>query len=373
MKSTSKNFRFNQFFSLSTDGEKTVSSSFFLQKRLNTLRQILFIFFIIAITVPTILHAKEPTREVQCFLKNLPPDLSLKQIAAMLDAQQGNSAQLNAIRNARPDVPPPMGIRVCNTTLNGVPVRIYFPEEALKKPLKTILYLHGGGWVIGNLKTCSRFCGALSAAGRVIVIAVDYRLAPEYPYPAALDDVMHVLEAVRSSVPILPSGIKNDPERIFLAGDSAGGNLAAVAALKEYDQTGRTPAGVLLFYPVTDISDRTSPSRRRYGKGYALDADVMDVFIDCYLPAGESIQEIRYLSPLKTDLSCFPPALIVTAEYDILHDQGCAFAEALKQSRRSVIHHDYKGAVHIFITVSGMDSFFQRAVHDAVAFLREFE
>ncbi len=345
----------------------------FVKKSRIFLMPLFFALVFPAASVPNFLNAAEAEQEVRLFLKNLPQDLSRKQIAAMQKAKQGNSAPLEAIRLARPDTPPPAGVRIRNTTLNGVPVRIYHPEKAPEKPLKTVLYLHGGGWVIGNLKTCSRFCGELCAAEKVIVIAVDYRLAPEHPYPAALEDVMRVLQAARSPLPDLPDDIKNDPERIFLAGDSAGGNLAAAAALKEYDQTGKTPAGVLLFYPVTDLSDRNSLSRQRYGKGYALDADLMDAFLDCYLPAGKQTHEIRYLSPLKTDLSSFPPALIVTSEYDILHDQGCAFAEALKQKKRRVIHHDYKGAVHIFITVPGMDSFFRRAVHDAASFLREFK
>ncbi len=289
----------------------------------------------------------------------------------MRKAREGDSSALDAIRNARPDTPPPAGIRIRNTELNGAPVRIYVPGSAAGETRKTLLYLHGGGWVLGSRKTCSRFCGALCAKAKVLVIAVEYRLAPEHPYPAALEDTMRVLQAVRSPLS-LPFGVKNDTGAVFLAGDSAGGNLAAAAALKEFDQRGNTPSGVLLFYPVTDLADRTSASRLRWGRGFALDADVMDAFLDCYLPAGKAIRSPRYLSPLHTDLSAFPPALIVTAEFDILHDQGVAFAEALKREKRFVIHHDYRGAVHIFITMPGMDSLFRRAVEDAADFLNQF-
>lgn len=312
--------------------------------------------------------ASEPAPEVKAFLRKLPPDFSQKQIQAMKNAEKGDFSALRKIRLGRPDTPSPKGIIARNTEWNGVPVRIYCPEKAKGKTLKTVLYLHGGGWVIGNLKTCSRFCGELSLTADAIVIAVDYRLAPEHPYPAALDDVMKILKAARSPLP-LPFGIKNDTKQVFLAGDSAGGNLSAAAALREYDRDKRTPAGLILFYPAVDLTDRDSASMKKYGKGYALDSDIMNAFIDCYLPGDRRLRAGRYVSPLKTDLSVFPPSLIVTAEFDVLHDQGKAFAEKLGKAGRRVIHRDYKGATHIFITVPGMDTFFNRAVKDAAEFL----
>ena len=254
----------------------------------------------------------------------------------------------------------------------GAVTGYYFSDPKLSEltgVMPLMIFCHGGGWVFGNMDFYSIFLSHLAEVTESAILLIDYRLAPKYKFPTAVEDCYDaVLWAAEGA-----KYWKIDTDRIFIAGDSAGGNLAAAAALKEYDQTGKTPAGVLLFYPVTDLSDRNSLSRQRYGKGYALDADLMDAFLDCYLPAGKQTHEIRYLSPLKTDLSSFPPALIVTSEYDILHDQGCAFAEALKQKKRRVIHHDYKGAVHIFITVPGMDSFFRRAVHDAASFLREFK
>jgi len=319
-----------------------------------------------------LLTASEVAPEVKAFLAKLPPDLSQKQIRAMKQAMNGNSAALRKIRLGRPDTPPPPGVLTQNTTVGGVPVRIYLPEKAKGKTLPLVIYLHGGGWVLGSRNTCSRFCGALTGRAGVIAIAVDYRLAPEHPYPAALEDVMSVLTDCRSPL-VLPLGIRIDTRRIYLAGDSAGGNLAAAAVLKEYDRKKRLPAGLILIYPAMDLTDTTSASMKMYGKGYALDSDVMNAFIDCYVPQGTGLRSNRYVSPLKTDLSAFPPSLIITSEFDILHDQGKAFAEKLKRNGHRTVYRNYKGATHIFVTMPGMDTFFNRAVQDSTEFIHKKE
>lgn len=255
------------------------------------------------------------------------------------------------------------------TELNGVPVRLYLPEPGRNTPLPVILYLHGGGWVIGNLNTCAKFAGLLAKKSGMIVISVDYRLAPEHPAPAAGNDVTAVLTACRKPL-LLPTGWQNDPEQIFLAGDSAGATLAAAAALDEHQKSGRSPSGVLLFYPVTDMNANESESMHDFARGFAMDRDVLLSFYHAYQPDQQQWQKPEF-SILNADLSAFPPALIVTCQLDILRDQGRSLAQKLKQLQRQLDYREYQGATHIFITVPGLQRYFNQALNDAVDFLKK--
>lgn len=317
-------------------------------------------------------YATQPLPEVAGFLRSLNPKANKELLEAIRCAQSGDVSPLNVIRNARADTPPPVGIGRIDTVLNGVNVQVYYPLKQEAQTYTTVIYLHGGGWVIGNLKTCSRYCGQLAAMAQVVVIAVDYRLAPEYPYPAAQNDVLAVIKAVQKGV-CLCSGVCCDPQSVFVGGDSAGGHLAITTALQLFDGGCPLPAGLILYYPVTDLLDDDSESWRLYGKGYALDSDVMAAFIDAYVPSTNvQVRGARYLSPLRSDIIVFPPTLLITSELDILHDQGKAFADKLRQGGHQVFYYDYVGACHIYITVQGMDVLFLRALNETVAFLKMF-
>ena len=203
----------------------------------------------------------------------------------------------------------------------GIPARLYFPEGATRPPLT--VYLHGGGYTIGGLDTSDEPCRILCREARVAVLSVDYRLAPEHPFPAALDDARAALRWAQAHAAELGA----DPQRVAMGGDSAGANLATVTALETRGQS--PPAAQLLIYPPTD-EDRERPSHTLFGAGYFLDAGDRSAFARCYLEGcGVTATDPR-VSPLRTpDLTGAAPAMVVTAGFDILRDEGIAYAEAL--------------------------------------------
>ncbi|MFG2946710.1 alpha/beta hydrolase [Streptomyces adustus] len=218
------------------------------------------------------------------------------------------------------------------TDAGAVPVRRYRPGDG---PRPLLVYLHGGGFVFGDLDTHDRTCRRIARACDVDVLAVDYRLAPEHPHPAAVRDAVAVLRAVRPAA---------------VAGDSAGGFLATAACLVLRDEGGPLPAVQALFCPNTDLLLR-QPSVAEKGTGHGLDADDLAVFVEQFVP---DPARRRAASPLHADdLSGLPAALIVTAEHDALRDEGDAYAHRLAQAGVPVRHRVEPGLVHGFI--QGMD------------------
>ncbi|MBS1368494.1 MAG: alpha/beta hydrolase [Lentisphaeria bacterium] len=307
--------------------------------------------------------------QAAAFVAALPPGLAEKQIRAIRKAASGDPSEL-AVYRLKEEQPPPAGITVRNLEYESGDtaraIRLYIPETGSKEPRPAILYLHGGGWVLGSIQRCSRFCGELAAKSGAIVAAPDYRLAPESPYPAALDDTLAAYNFLSTGA----DEFGMDADRIFLAGDSAGGQLAVTAALKEFETTEEKPAGLILFYPVVTLEPDARESRTLYGKGFNLDSDLMDAFGAAYVPE-PAIRREPFVSPLGAELSVLPPVLLVTAEFDILRDQAAEFAQKLKKGGVPVRARRYKGAVHGFITFPGMDAFFQQGVADAASFLRD--
>ena len=191
--------------------------------------------------------------------------------------------------------------------------------------LPCMVFLHGGGWVIGNLESHDRLCRRLANTARICVVAVDYRLAPEHRFPAALEDAACALQWVTDNVESL--GIA--PGRIGIGGDSAGGNLAAVLALMGRDGTAARTMFQLLVYPVVDLT-ASSASYRRMSSGLSLTAATMHYFIDHYTPKAGDRLDWR-ASPLKAhSLAGTPPALVVTVANDPLCDEGRAYAQRLE-------------------------------------------
>ncbi|WP_019633372.1 alpha/beta hydrolase [Actinomadura atramentaria] len=234
--------------------------------------------------------------------------------------------------------------RVADLAVDGpdgpVPVRLYRPEPA-GAPLPALVYLHGGGWVLGGLENVDVSCRDLAAEAGCAVLSVDYRLAPEHPFPAAVRDAWAVTEAVAAD----PGRFGADPARLAVGGDSAGGNLAAVVALLARDR-GVDLAHQLLVYPVTDTA-RDTPSWRDYGSGYGLDGEEMARFMELYRAGADPADPL--LAPLRApDLSGVAPATVVTAEYDILRDEGDAYARRLAAAGVPVAHRCFPGVVHSF-------------------------
>jgi acetyl esterase len=237
--------------------------------------------------------------------------------------------------------PPPPLHRVEDRRLAGVPVRIYAPD--LPAPMPVLAWFHGGGWVIGSLDTHDAVCRRLAAAAECMVVAVDYRMAPEHRFPAAVDDCW----AVTAWLAEQGRELGADPQRLAVGGDSAGGNLAAVMALRARD-AGLRLRLQLLVYPVTD-SDLDTPSSLRNATGYGLTRDGMAWFWDHYVPdpAGRAHPEA---APLRADsLAGTAPALVVVCELDPLLDEGEAYARRLEAEGVPVRLQRYPGMIHGFV------------------------
>ncbi|MCS7079785.1 MAG: alpha/beta hydrolase [Chloracidobacterium sp.] len=243
-------------------------------------------------------------------------------------------------------------------------LRLYVPDG--DRPLPVTVYFHGGGFVIGNLDSHDNVCRALANRTPTIVVAVDYRLAPESQFPAAPIDAYDALQWVISHA----EELGGDPTRVAVAGDSAGGNLATVATLMARNRKGHLPVFQVLVYPVTDAT-HSQPSYEENGEGYFLTKDAMQWFLGHYVPADQDKRH-PYLSPLfEKDLTGLPPAHIIVAEYDPLRDEGTAYARRLEAAgvRASVSH--YAGMVHGFFSLTGWFDDAQRAIDEAAAVLRQ--
>jgi acetyl esterase len=226
-----------------------------------------------------------------------------------------------------------------------IPVRVYVPSSVTAGAAPALIFFHGGGWVAGSFETHDVPCRALANGGGCIVLAVEYRCAPEHKFPAAIDDA----EAVTRWVIAHATDLGVDLDHIAVGGDSAGGNLAAVVALALRDQL----AFQLLIYPVTDHNLDTD-SYRRNGEGYRLTRAAMRYYWDHYLGAAADGDDVR-ASPLRArDLSNAPPALVVTAEFDPLLDEGRAYADRLRDAGVQVEYREYAGLVHGFIAQGGV-------------------
>ncbi|MFN0148109.1 MAG: alpha/beta hydrolase, partial [Dehalococcoidia bacterium] len=219
-----------------------------------------------------------------------------------------------------------------------IPVRIYRPSNAATLP--ALVYFHGGGWVIMDIETHDGLCRALANAAGCVVVSVDYRLAPEHKYPAASEDCYAAAAWVAANAGSL--GI--DPARIAIGGDSAGGHLTAVVAQMARDKGGPALCFQLMHCPVTNL-DYSTGSYTSNAEGYMLTLDSMQWFWNHYLPTPGRGAE-PYASPLRGDTTGLPPALIQTAEFDPLRDEGAAYAAKLKESGVPVTYHNYEGLIH---------------------------
>jgi acetyl esterase len=224
-------------------------------------------------------------------------------------------------------------------------VRIYWPEAGSPAPL--VVFFHGGGFVLCSLDSHDELCRALCREAGVVLVSVDYRLAPEAPYPAAADDCYAALAWAVSNAAELGA----DPTRVAVAGDSAGGNLAAVTALRARDLGGPALRHQCLIYPVTDCRFDT-PSYIENAEGYFLTAEAMRWFWSHYLQDMGRAAE-PYASPLRApSLAGLPPALVITAEYDPLRDEGEHYAQALSAAGVSTTLRRYDGMIHGFVTLA---------------------
>lgn len=268
--------------------------------------------------------------------------------------------------NVAPTLPPQPVAEVRELiidTLPPIPARLYRPRSGT---LPLLVYFHGGGWVVGSVAMSDPFCRALANASGCAVVSVEYRLAPEDRYPAAADDAY---AATRWSADHA-ADLGIDASRIAVGGSSAGGNLAAVAALMARERGTPKVAFQLLHVPVTD-HDFDTPSYRANGSGFGLTRSGMRWFWDNYAP-DPTLRDEPYASPLRAkDLSGLPPAHVVTAEFDPLRDEGKAYAARLRQAGVPTTYVEYPSMVHGFTGMAMLVPVGRTAIDDMSAALRE--
>lgn len=230
-----------------------------------------------------------------------------------------------------------------------VPVRVYIPEG--EGPFPAFIWFHGGGWTIGSLDENEVSCRAVCAEATAVVVSVDYRLAPENPFPAAADDAYAAFLWVHENA----AKLAVDASRIAVGGESAGGNLAAVVALKARDLNGPRLSLQVLVSPVLGHPDDGRASYRDCSEGYFLSKEGMDWFFTQY-PRNASDLDDPYLLPLRSkDLSGLAPTLVVEAEYDVLRDEGVEYAEALKAAGNQVELAVFDGMIHGFFGLLALE------------------
>ncbi|MGM0578332.1 MAG: alpha/beta hydrolase [Myxococcota bacterium] len=255
------------------------------------------------------------------------------------------------------EVPGPAGL---------LPARLHRPHGGRgADPL--LVYFHGGGFVIGGLDTHDEHCRRLAARSGVPVLSVDYRLAPEARFPAAVEDALAAFRWAREEAEAL--GV--DPDRVAVGGDSAGGNLATVVSLLTARAGEPTPAYQVLLYPLTDVSERRA-SHRLFGSGFALDLPLIDWFTSQYL-GGQNPADVR-VSPLlapEDDLAGMPPAYVAAAGFDPLRDEALAWARRLAAAGVEVHATCHRSLIHGFCSFAGVMPAAQEAVHAAADHLRQ--
>ncbi len=250
--------------------------------------------------------------------------------------------------------------------VGAIPIRSYRPADSQPGArLPAFVFFHGGGWVFGDLDSHDALCRSLCNAARCAVVAVDYRLAPEHKFPAAVDDTLAAIRHVATHGDSL--GI--DGSRIAAGGDSAGGNLVAAAALAFRDQGGPRMALQVLLYAVTDLT-LESPGYKTLGQGYMLTLDRMRFFAGRYLNGPADALDWR-ASPLKArDLSGLPPALVLTASHDPLIEEAKAYADRLAAAGVEVTYRTYPGMIHGFMTMAGAIDMGRKAIDETAASIR---
>jgi acetyl esterase len=286
-------------------------------------------------------------------IESLTPERAREMFNAMSRARGGTPAPIAKAEDRA--IPGPAG---------DVPVRIYWPNEEGVRP--ALVYFHGGGHVIGNLDTHDTIARNLCGGSELVVVAVDYRLAPEHKFPAAVDDAWAAYTWVRTQGAAL--GI--DTSRLAVGGDSAGANLAAVVAIMARDAGHANIALQVLIYPVTDYH-LSGASYRRFGQGYGvLTSDVMAWFRKHYLGHPGDADDWR-ASPIRArSLARLPPAVIIAAECDVLRDEGAAYAEALRAAGTAVDRREYAGMIHGFFGMTPVVDDAVRAQADVASALK---
>lgn len=289
----------------------------------------------------------------------MPDSLQQRQTDAIVAAINGDCTRLDQVRQSR-NSPQQLPSDITATAINDS-LTLFRSKQYDGQNIPLLLYLHGGGWTFGSINSCTRFCTALARTG-IAVLALNYRLAPENPYPAALTDCIAAADTALRNLSIWHCS------SLAIGGDSSGGNLAIATALA---RPAGTFSSLITFYPVTKAYPDGSESWQQYGNGYGLDSDLMITFNNAY--TSENTSRNPLVSPaLATDqaLASLPPLLMISADHDILRDQGTEFIHRLNSLKLKPEHHILPGTVHLFITVPGQQAAFNYSVKTASSFIR---
>jgi len=264
-----------------------------------------------------------------------------------VDAQRKNMDKMMATYN-KPNPIEKVDNQHIPTDGFDIPIRIYSNHSDDNLPM--LLFFHGGGWVVGNMDTHDGICRQIAKVAKVVIVSVDYRLAPEHPYPTPLMDCYTALEWVHENA----AKIGGNPKKIAVGGDSAGGNLAAAVCLKAKAENGPKISYQALIYPVTDLSKLTTISYQNFATKFFLTKNMMAQYINYYI-ADSSTRLEAYASPLLApDVSDLPPALVITAGFDPLRDEGEAYGERLKAAGVPTTITRYKGTIHGFFGLGAL-------------------
>lgn len=229
-----------------------------------------------------------------------------------------------------------------------ISIRIYLPHTDIDEPLPVLVYFHGGGFIFASIEAIDRAVRLIANEAQVIVVSVDYRLAPEHVYPAAHNDAQDAFLWTLAHA----ASIGGDPQKVAIGGDSAGGHLSVVASMRQAASSGPQPAYMLLYYPALTM-DRTDRSYELFGQGYGLDLPFIIAVTDMAFP-DEGTRASPEVSPLNApSLAGMPPAMIVTAGFDPLRDQGRKFAERLQADGVAAAYRNYPSLTHSFLNWSG--------------------
>jgi len=246
-----------------------------------------------------------------------------------------------------------------------IPIRIYQPEGS-NGTLPVLVYYHGGGWVIGSRNSHDALCRQISNQGRFLIVSVDYRMGPEAKFPAAVDDSIAAMNWVSENI----GQYGGDDKKIAVSGDSAGGNLSAVVCIAASLNQCPMPIFQWLIYPATDMFIETN-SHKEFSEGYFLTQNLMNWFQDQYLSSPADKNDWR-ASPIRAkSLNSVPPALVQTAGFDPLKDEGKAYADRMASEGVQVTYTDYPGMIHGFINLGGAINTAQTAIDEGVAALKQ--
>lgn len=336
-------------------------------------RLLIFAICILCLSHPC--HAQDMAAEALEFIRNMPAGMQARQEHAVREAMAGNCMELESVRksrNAPCELPPDV------TAADITPeYRLYRPAHTASAELPLLIYLHGGGWCFGSINSCSRFCVELVREAGIAVMAVDYPLAPEHPYPSALTACTEAVAYAFNNA----ARYGFDKGNISLGGDSSGGNLALATALNiilakemcDSCNAAQMPRlqSLVLFYPVVKAWNDGSASWKAYGHGFGLDSGIMEAFNEAYL--GGSNPQLPLISPFrasKQHLAQLPRVLLINADHDILRDQGREMLQLLRDSGIDASGDVLQGTTHLFITVAGQPSAFRKAVMATAEFLK---